>query len=163
MENIKLNSHGEKTRGPALSTQRVHQSLIKRHHYMVDQQLNLVSFRSRTYSGMALPTEVALSCLAYRLLLQEKVQLQTQIAWMKQTLPRCSVRLKVSPQHKQEETQRLQSQQQKMKKKKTFRSKLEESVADILDKVVLSMSMRHIRLLIPYSTTTILISSQSTV
>ena len=40
-----------------------------KHHYMVDQQLSLVSFRSHTYSGMALPTEVALSCLAYRLLL----------------------------------------------------------------------------------------------
>ena len=69
MVNTKSNSHGEKTRDPALSTLRVHQSLIKRHRYMEDLQLNLVSFRSRIYSGMELPMEVLLNYLAYRLLL----------------------------------------------------------------------------------------------
>ena len=69
MENTKLSSHGEKTRDPVSLTLRAHPSLMQRHHFMVDQQLSLVSFRSHTSSEMALPTEVALSCLAYKLLL----------------------------------------------------------------------------------------------
>ena len=48
-------------------------------------------------------------------------------------LPICSVQLKAS---RHLNLSQLLSHQQKMtKKKKTFRSKLEESVADILDKV----------------------------
>ena len=46
-----------------------------------------------------------------------------------------------------------------MSKKKTFRSKLEESVADILDKVGAKYEYETHKVAIPYSTTTIPISS----
>jgi hypothetical protein len=63
-------SWGEDKRPGVVDTEgRAHPSLMQRHHYMVDQQLSLVSFRSHTSSEMALPTEVALSCLVYKLLL----------------------------------------------------------------------------------------------
>ena len=39
----------------------------KKHLYMEDLQLNLVSFRSLTFSRMELPMEVVLSYLVYRL------------------------------------------------------------------------------------------------
>ena len=63
MVNTKSNSHGEKTRDPVSLTQRAHPSLMQRHHFMVDQQLSLVSFRSLISSEMESPMVVVLSYL----------------------------------------------------------------------------------------------------